>query len=514
MYRYQTIIVHLESLIKDSNSETIEGVLRELNSTGYRLCNISRIEKKDKINGINESQFSIVKTYNDELEFPNLTKQILGETECTSAILLSCNEGIYNAANQTGCLSIGTSLGDGINPDFRFEKTNSIPNIINKINTVFSNISNHIRIKKHFESPLIVGVNGVDTSGKTEFSTELSRYLGKQGIQTEVVRIDDFHNESKVRYSEDDPVKSYYNNAFNLEKVESDLLKPIVKQKHFIGELNHLDLETDTYSKTRKYRLDNNSVLIVEGVLLYRDPIDKYFDVRIFLDVTFDEVLRRAQIRDQHIFGDNLLNKYKSKYIPVQELYIDRVKPRKICDIHIDNEDYNNPIILKNMIETKEESELTLIPVEEKYLNELHEIQSDQEAITMLGVIDLPKLSDYEGAKAYVIKNRNDEVIGQVELFNISWRNRRAELSIGIKQSHRKKGYGLESINRILEIGFNELGLYRIWLRVLEINTPAIKLYEKIGFVKEGVCRSESMRNGKYINQVQMSFLLPEWIGK
>jgi len=179
-----------------------------------------------------------------------------------------------------------------------------------------------------------------------------------------------------------------------------------------------------------------------------------------------------------------------------------------------DNNDYNNPTILKNNVDTREDGELILIPIEEKHINDLHEIQSDQEAITMLGVIGFPKLSDYEGAKAYVIINKNDEVIGQVELFNISWRNRRAELSVGIKQSHRKKGYGLESINRILKIGFNELGLYRIWLRVLEINEPAIKLYEKIGFVKEGVCRSESLRNGKYINQVQMSLLLPEWHGK
>jgi len=333
MYRYQTIIIHLESLIKHSTSEAIEELLRELKNSSYKLCIILKLGNENNEYGSYESKFSIVKMYNDESEFSNLTKQILGETECSSAILLSCNAHMYNAANQTGCLSIGVSLADGIKPDFRFEEVCNIPRLINKVNVIYSNISNHICRKKVCDSPLIVGVNGVDTSGKTEFSTELSRYLVKQGIPTEVIRIDDFHNESKIRYSETDPVKSYYNNAFNLEKLESDLLQPIVSQKRFIGEINHLDLESDTYSKLKKYNVDRHSVVIVEGVLLYRDPIDKYFNVRIFLDITFDEVIRRANIRDQHLFGDNLLNKYQNKYIPVQKSYIDKVEPRNICDI-------------------------------------------------------------------------------------------------------------------------------------------------------------------------------------
>ena len=34
-------------------------------------------------------------------------------------------------------------------------------------------------------------------------------------------------------------------------------------------------------------------MIIVEGTLLFRPPVDKLLDYRVFLDVEFDEILRR-----------------------------------------------------------------------------------------------------------------------------------------------------------------------------------------------------------------------------
>ncbi len=111
-----------------------------------------------------------------------------------------------------------------------------------------------------------------------------------------------------------------------------------------------------------------------------------------------------------------------------------------------------------------------------------------------------------------MILDKKEEFVGIVELFNLSWKNRRAELSIIIKYSYRGKGYGNEAIKKILDIGFGEFGFNRIWLRVLEHNTRAIECYKKVGFVQEGICREESLRMGQFKNQVQMSILRSEWI--
>lgn len=147
--------------------------------------------------------------------------------ESTSAIIISNCENMYTVANETCCLSIGVKLKEAARPDFQVEETSHILSVVHKINDMYLTISAHIRSKKKAHKPLIVGINGVDTSGKTMFSTELSTYLKKQGIPSQIIRIDDFHNESKIRYSEPNEVVSYYNHAFNLEKLESELLNPI-----------------------------------------------------------------------------------------------------------------------------------------------------------------------------------------------------------------------------------------------------------------------------------------------
>lgn len=509
MHKYNTVIIHLESLVKHNSNESIRFFIDRLKLEQYILCLISS-EEIVSTHSFSSEEFAITKTCKVESDFGKLIKQILGETNSSSAVIIGCNEDLYRAANETRCLSIGKDIFN-IPPDFRFEDDRNVDQIMNKINTVFSSIRSTVFNNKNADRPFIVGVNGVDTSGKTEFASELRRYLVKQGFHTEIIRIDDFHNESKIRYSKSDPVISYYDCAFDLSKLESDILYPLKTHGKLEVELVHLDLNSDRYTKKKSYCIKENSIVLIEGVLLYREPIRKYLDLKIYLDISFDEVLRRAQIRDSKIFGNELLNKYISKYIPVQKKYLQLENPKNTCDILINNENFSNPIILKKPTMEIDDKKLRLVPVAEKHLIDLHEVQSDPEAVLMLGVIDNPRLSDYEYSKSYIITNESDKVIGQVELFNISWRNRRAELSIGIKKQYRNQGYGAVAIRKILKIGFLELGLYRIWLRVLEVNKPAISLYEKMGFTREGVCRSESLREGQFLDQIQMSVLLPEW---
>jgi RimJ/RimL family protein N-acetyltransferase len=140
----------------------------------------------------------------------------------------------------------------------------------------------------------------------------------------------------------------------------------------------------------------------------------------------------------------------------------------------------------------------------------------DDEAREMLNVVELPKIEDYSSKNSlcYVVLGEKREFIGVAELFNISWKNRRAELSIAINPSMRGKGYGYEALKKLLYTGFKEQGMHRIWLRVLENNEKAINLYKKAGFVQEGICRSESLRKGQFINQIQMSILLSEWVNE
>lgn len=192
----------------------------------------------------------------------------------------------------------------------------------------------------------VIGINGVDAAGKTTFASNLASKLKIEGYNVVVINLDDFLNERKVRYKDKNEIKSYINHAFNLKRLENEILKPLKENMSVQALVEVLDLEKDKFF-TKKYKIEKESIVLVEGVLLLRPPIVKYFDLKIFIDITNQEVIRRAVLRDDYLFKDKIEERYEQKYIPIQEWYKEEYRPCQISDIVIDNEDYNNPIIKK-----------------------------------------------------------------------------------------------------------------------------------------------------------------------
>lgn len=52
-------------------------------------------------------------------------------------------------------------------------------------------------------------------------------------------------------------------------------------------------------------------------------------------------------------------------------------------------------------------------------------------------------------------------------------------------------------------------GAVKLSLRVLSTNAPAIALYERLGYVREGVLRNEFIINGRYVDDVMMARPVP-----
>ena len=214
-----------------------------------------------------------------------------------------------------------------------------------KPETLFSIIANKLD-----EQPLprarIVGINGVDTSGKTCFARDLAGFLRGRGYDVALIYGDDFHNPRAIRSQDADMVRGYINHAFNLPLLERELLAPTRRGEAIDKTLTLLDLDADTPTNVRHYIIRRNTIVLVEGVLLYRPPIDAYFDLRIFLHVPFEEVLRRAAARDVPRYGPDYLERYKIRYIPAQQWYLKTYHPYERSDFVIDNTDYAHPHIV------------------------------------------------------------------------------------------------------------------------------------------------------------------------
>ncbi len=70
-------------------------------------------------------------------------------------------------------------------------------------------------------------------------------------------------------------------------------------------------------------------------------------------------------------------------------------------------------------------------------------------------------------------------------------------------------------------IGFQELGLHRITLRIAVGNVQSERVAEKLGFVQEGVLRKEVLVGGEWLDHSLWAMLEdefhdwhPEWVDK
>ena len=110
------------------------------------------------------------------------------------------------------------------------------------------------------------------------------------------------------------------------------------------------------------------------------------------------------------------------------------------------------------------------------------------------------------------IVDENDEVLGLVSLVNIDYMKQCATFHIMIgNDENRGKGAGTFATKEMLNHAFYNLNLHRVELTVLDDNSRAINLYEKVGFVKEGTKRQCNFKQGKFVDMHMYSMLREEF---
>ncbi|ADI84692.2 GNAT family N-acetyltransferase [Geobacter sulfurreducens] len=112
-----------------------------------------------------------------------------------------------------------------------------------------------------------------------------------------------------------------------------------------------------------------------------------------------------------------------------------------------------------------------------------------------------------------MILTKEQEPIGTMALYNIDPINLKAEYGRALiaSSAYRGKGYAKEALDLLLQYAFGALKLNRVQLEVFNDNSAAIKLYERCGFVKEGVQREAFYDGFKYRDVLMMSILKNEY---
>ncbi|WP_406353953.1 GNAT family N-acetyltransferase [Streptomyces sp. NBC_01635] len=103
------------------------------------------------------------------------------------------------------------------------------------------------------------------------------------------------------------------------------------------------------------------------------------------------------------------------------------------------------------------------------------------------------------------------DLVGEVALNEWGPKARSCTFRTLIGPRGRGRGLGTEATRLIVAHGFECLGLRRIQLEAYGDNPRALRVYEKAGFVVEGVRREVTFRDGEWVDEVIMAILDREW---
>jgi len=102
------------------------------------------------------------------------------------------------------------------------------------------------------------------------------------------------------------------------------------------------------------------------------------------------------------------------------------------------------------------------------------------------------------------------KVIGFIKL-NVEKEDNRAHMAYGLSKSYWGKGIVPEAANALLDWGFGELGLDKIFAGADGENVQSQRVMEKMGMVREAYLKSHIIaRNGRAV-QVTYGILRDEW---
>jgi uridine kinase len=199
------------------------------------------------------------------------------------------------------------------------------------------------------DRPTCVAIDGPDAAGKTMLADELARVIQSRRRTVERVSIDGFlRPRSERRADAGGHAESYYREAFDTEAFVRMILDPLRSTQFEIRAATY-DYHTDTRTIGPAREVDPTAVVLVDGVFLQRPELSGRWDGVVYVDVSEDETVRRARLRDAEFFGgaEATEARYRERYLPAQALYRREVDPRTRADAVIDNDDPDHPVLVR-----------------------------------------------------------------------------------------------------------------------------------------------------------------------
>jgi len=102
--------------------------------------------------------------------------------------------------------------------------------------------------------------------------------------------------------------------------------------------------------------------------------------------------------------------------------------------------------------------------------------------------------------------------VGLIGLLEIDKRNKKAEFYIALgEEEYKGKGIASKASKILLDYSFNDLELNKLYLYTEKENVSAQRLFEKIGFQKEGLLKEDLIYNNRKVDRYSYGIVKSEY---
>ena len=175
----------------------------------------------------------------------------------------------------------------------------------------------------------VVGINGIDCSGKTTFAKSVSKYFTHHKIENDHLDIDNFNNPA----IESETYKAFVSGSWG----EEDL------NKYYELIINYSDAIRAVSESQKKYPL-----VILEGIFIYKPQLVNLFDLKIYLDIDISLGRKRFKKRRSLKQDKRPFEIYDEIWMLSHIRYESEVDPKQIGDLVIDYNDESKPVLHEN----------------------------------------------------------------------------------------------------------------------------------------------------------------------
>jgi len=166
----------------------------------------------------------------------------------------------------------------------------------------------------------VIAIDGPSGAGKST----LAKHLEEQ-YDCLVFHTDDYFlpavRKTKERLSEPGGNLDY-------ERMEEEIFQNIKENLIFSHKFN---CQTEKLEKRSAYK--NKSIIIIEGVYSLHPRFQKYYDLKVFIDIDKEEQIKRILSRS----GAKMLKRFQTEWIPLEDKYFNDFNIRESVSLFIKN---------------------------------------------------------------------------------------------------------------------------------------------------------------------------------